>query len=87
MLEMRVAFGRNGHYGELIRKLNAVVKVNGIVFLHGGISPAVATMSCDAINTTVRRELATDIDKVRRRAASPASGHAKTGRFGIGVSL
>jgi Calcineurin-like phosphoesterase len=65
MLEMRVAFGRNGHYGELIRKLNVVVKINGIVFLHGGISPAVATMSCDAINTTVRRELATDIDKVR----------------------
>jgi hypothetical protein len=65
MLEMRVAFGRNGHYGEWIRKLNAVVKVNGIVFLHGGISPAVATMSCNAVNTSVRRELTTDIDKVR----------------------
>jgi hypothetical protein len=65
MLEMRVAFGRTGHYGEWIRKLNAVVKVNGIVFVHGGISPAVATMSCDAINTAVRRELTTDIDKVR----------------------
>jgi hypothetical protein len=65
MLEMRVAFGRNGHYGEWLRKLNVVVKINGVVFLHGGISPAVAPMSCEAINTAVRRELTADIDKVR----------------------
>jgi len=70
MLEMRVAFGRNGHYGEWIRKLNAVVKINDVVFLHGGLSPGVASMSCEAINVAVRRELTTDIDKVRAEPLS-----------------
>jgi hypothetical protein len=64
LLEMRVAFGRSGQYGDSLRKHDVVVRINGIVFLHGGISPAVAGMSCDAINTTVRQEL-TDIDKTR----------------------
>ncbi len=65
LLEMRVAFGRNGSYGESLRKRNVVVKINGIVFLHGGISPAVAGMSCEAINAKVRQELGGDIEKTR----------------------
>ena len=65
-VEMRVAFGRNGAYGERLRKLDVAVKVNGILFLHGGISPEVAGMSCDAINTTVRREMTADIENTRR---------------------
>jgi len=65
-VEMRVAFGRNGSYGERLRKLDVAVKVNGILFLHGGISPEVAGMPCDAINTAVRREMTTDIEKTRR---------------------
>jgi calcineurin-like phosphoesterase family protein len=64
-VELRLAFGRNGDYGTWLRKLNAVVKINGILFLHGGISAAVAGMSCDVINATVRRELTTDLDKTR----------------------
>jgi hypothetical protein len=64
-LEMRVAFGRNGKYGEWLRKLNAVVKINGALFMHGGMSPRVSAMSCDVINATIRRELTADIDKVR----------------------
>jgi hypothetical protein len=64
-LEMRVAFGRNGHYGDWLRKLDTVVKINGILFLHGGISPGVAGMSCDALNSAVRREMTTDIEKTR----------------------
>jgi hypothetical protein len=65
-VEMRVAFGRNGSYGERLRKLDVAVKVNGILFLHGGISPEVAGMSCDAINTTVRQEMTADIENTRR---------------------
>jgi len=42
-----------------------VLAINGIVFVHGGISPAVASLSCDAINETVRRELTTDLAKTR----------------------
>src|SRR5438477_3859161 len=40
-VEMAREFDKNGHYGSYIRDLNAVVKINGVVFLHGGISPAV----------------------------------------------
>jgi hypothetical protein len=65
MLEMRVAFGRNGPYGEWLRKHNVVVRINGVLFLHGGISRSVAGMPCAAINDTVRKELTDDIDKTR----------------------
>jgi hypothetical protein len=64
-LELRTAFGRQGSYGEWLRKHDGVVRINGIVFLHGGISPAVAPMTCDQINDTVRREIGNDIDKTR----------------------
>jgi hypothetical protein len=36
-----------------------------ILFLHGGISPAVAALPCATINDTVRRELSGDINKTR----------------------
>jgi hypothetical protein len=65
MLELRSAFGRQGSYGEWLRKHDGVVKINGVVFVHGGISPAVAAMPCDQINDTVRRELTNDIEKTR----------------------
>jgi hypothetical protein len=64
-IELRVAFGREGPYGKWLRTLNGVAKINGVLFLHGGISPAAAALSCDAINDTVRRELTTDLDKTR----------------------
>jgi hypothetical protein len=65
LVEMRVAFGRDGEYGKWLRTHDAVARINGIVFLHGGISPAVAAQSCDAINATVRRELTSDLDQTR----------------------
>lgn len=64
-VEMRVAFGRDGEYGKWLRTHDAVVRINGIVFLHGGISPAVAAQSCDEINATVRRELTSGLDQTR----------------------
>ena len=64
-VEMAREFDKNGHYGSYIRDLNAVVKINGVVFLHGGISPAVASMSCKDINETVHRDLGSDLDKTR----------------------
>jgi hypothetical protein len=65
LVEMRIAFGRDGQYGKWLRTLNAVVKIDGILFLHGGISPAVAALSCSEINATVQAELTTDLDKTR----------------------
>jgi len=64
-VEMRQAFGREGEYGRWLRQLPVVVKIDGIVFVHGGISPAVAPLGCAAINEQVRRELTSDLDKTR----------------------
>jgi hypothetical protein len=60
LIEMVRAFTPDGDYGRWIRGLNAVVRVNDVVFMHGGLSPAVAVKSCSSINDTVRRELSTD---------------------------
>src|SRR5919204_5395452 len=49
-VEMRLAFGHDGTYGKWLRTLDTVVKINRIVFLHGGISPAVASLGCGEIN-------------------------------------
>lgn len=65
MVEMRAAFGRQGSYGEWLRKHDGVVKINGVLFVHGGISPAVAPMPCAAINEQVERDLTSDLDKTR----------------------
>jgi len=64
-VELRVAFGQNGRYGKLLRSLDAVVQIDGIVFVHGGISPAVAELSCDVVNETVRRNLGSDLAQTR----------------------
>jgi hypothetical protein len=64
LLEMRAAFGRRGNY-EWVRRLNTVVRINGVLFVHGGISPAVANFSCEQINNTVRKELSDDLEKTR----------------------
>jgi hypothetical protein len=64
-VEMRLAFGRQGEYGRWLRKLDVAVKINGILFLHGGISPATANMDCDALNSAVRQDLTGDLDQTR----------------------
>src|SRR5436190_378099 len=66
--DSRKALGRDGEYGRWLRQLPAVIKIDGLVFVHGGISPAVAPLGCAAINDQVRRELTSDLDKTR---ASP----------------
>ena len=65
LVEMRVAFGRDGEYGKWLRTLDTIVRIDGIVFMHGGLSPAIADRSCDDINATVRGELTADLDKTR----------------------
>jgi hypothetical protein len=56
-VEMQVAFGPTGEYGRWLRKRDTMVTINGIVFVHGGISPAVAALGCAKINATVRSQL------------------------------
>lgn len=55
--EHRVQFGPNGTYGKWIRSHNTVIKINDILFVHGGISPKYAATGLRAINDRVREEL------------------------------
>ncbi len=65
MIEMIRAMGPDQDLGKYLRSLDTVVRINGIVFLHGGISPSVASMTCTEINETVRREIGPDFDKTK----------------------
>ena len=56
-IEMRQAFDLNGDYGKWLRTHSAVVKVNGVVFMHGGASEQVAALGCDGVNQGVRKDL------------------------------
>lgn len=64
-VEMRLAFGQSGPYGKWLRTLDTVIRVNDVLFVHGGLSPDVATKRCNVVNDTVRRELTSDLDKTR----------------------
>jgi len=57
-VEQRLAFLPDGKYGKWIRKLNAVVRINDALFLHGGISQKYVTRTIKDINEKVRQELA-----------------------------
>jgi hypothetical protein len=56
-VEYREAFSRNGKYGKWIRQHHAVGEVGSVIFLHGGISPALSSMSLDHMNSKVREEI------------------------------
>jgi hypothetical protein len=64
-VEMRTAISRKGDYGTWLRSHEVVMRLNGIVFVHGGISADVAGRSCGDINADVRRELGPDEDLTR----------------------
>jgi Calcineurin-like phosphoesterase len=63
LIEMQRAFGLDGEYGRWLRQHSTVVKIDQFVFVHGGISPAVAPMPCAAINEQVERDMTSDLDK------------------------
>ena len=70
-------FSDEGRYGQWLRERSAMVKINGVVFLHGGLTPEVAALGCEAINATVRREITKDIATTRQAApGSLAAGES-----------
>ena len=69
LLEYREALGPDGKYGKWIRHHDTVVEIGGIVFLHGGIAPALTSMSLEKINSQVREEIET-FDKTMRELQS-----------------
>jgi hypothetical protein len=56
--DMQLAFDKGGDYGKWIRSRVAAVRINGVLFIHGGVSDTVANLGCDGLNAEVQRNLA-----------------------------
>jgi len=58
-LEHQEAFGPAGTYGRWLRARPAVFVAQGVAFMHGGLSPALAGTSLEELDRKVRDDLAT----------------------------
>ena len=56
-VEMRQAFDPAGDYGKWLRERYALVRINGIAFVHGGVDLATAMLGCEGINQAVRQDV------------------------------
>lgn len=56
-LERQQAFGQQGKYGKWLRALPPINKAGDSIFMHGGISLELASLTVEKINQTVRDEL------------------------------
>jgi hypothetical protein len=56
-IEMTLAFQKGGEYGDWLRQRPTMVKINGIVYMHGGVSEPRSTLGCQGINDVVTKEL------------------------------
>ena len=56
--EMQLAFGKDSEYGKWVRSRVAAVKINGVLYIHGGVSDKVASLGCQGLNEEVQRDLA-----------------------------
>jgi hypothetical protein len=72
-VEHREAFSDRGRYGRWIRRHLTAVTIDRYLFMHGGISPALAASSVDEINRRVSEEI---------RSASPPDEGLAVGRSG-----
>lgn len=62
-IEMVQAFSEKGDYGKWIRGHAAAARINGVLFLHGGVSARVAPLGCEGINAGVASDLTTGFAK------------------------
>ena len=60
-VERTQALSAEGTYGKWLRERPVMAKVNGVVFVHGGLTPEVAALGCAEVNARVRRELGEDV--------------------------
>jgi len=74
-VEHRFAYGPKGKYGQWIRANEAVIKVNDIIFMHGGWSPKYADKTIADLNTAVHFELA-DFNRLAGGIVMDTDGHS-----------
>lgn len=53
----RVAFGLEGRYGRWLRRHPAVLRIDGTLFMHGGLQPEVPAKTLAELNRWVRQDL------------------------------
>ena len=68
-IEYREAFGPDGNYGKWIRHHATVVEIGGVLFVHGGISTKVDSLSLEQINSQIRGEI-DEFDKTKQQLVS-----------------
>ncbi len=68
-LEYREALDLDGVYGKWVRQHAAVVKIGGVIFLHGGISPNLISLKLEQISSQVRQEI-DEFDRTKRYLVS-----------------
>ncbi|MFQ5926163.1 MAG: metallophosphoesterase [Terriglobia bacterium] len=56
-VEHREALGPAGKYGRWLRQRPAVVEVGDVIFLHGGISPSLASWKVKEISNRIKQEI------------------------------
>ena len=56
-VEQRIAWAPNGVYGRWVASHDAVIIINDIVFMHGGIGPTFTEANVDTINNATRSAL------------------------------
>lgn len=72
-VEHQQAFGPDGQYGKWLRKRNVMVRINDVVFMHGGVSPKLLEFTLDQVNERIRSELA-DLNKLKGGLAANEDG-------------
>jgi hypothetical protein len=53
----RVAFGPEGRYGRWLRSRSGVLRIDGTLFMHGGLQPVVPARTLAELNRWVRQDL------------------------------
>ena len=53
-VERTAALSAEGRYGRWLRQRPVIAKVNGVAFVHGGLTPEVAALGCEAMNARVQ---------------------------------
>ncbi len=56
-IEQREAFSPGGKYGKWLRERPAILELNHIVFVHGGIDPSLVSMSLEDMDRRVHQEI------------------------------
>ena len=56
-LKFARAMSKNGKYGKWLRAHNAVIKINDVMFVHGGLNMQWMKLSLDRINAEIRKAL------------------------------